>query len=222
MTASLFLSESTFRISAAAQSCHRLIALVAAFLVLVISGYAQPASEAHPGDPQARVIEGVVNTTVFGMGQSIRITGTVKEGAIAFGGDVIIEGVVDGDVAAMSVADVEGRAGQGVVVNLFRRAAILEDESDCLFVFRRWCGKRWLRLCAALAMRYGIPEAEALKMVTSNAAEIARVADRVGSIAVGKDADLVIFNGPWYEPKSRVDLVIGDGRVIYDRAKEAK
>src|SRR5262245_19095087 len=82
--------------------------------------------------------------------------------------------------------------------------------------------QKWLRLCAALAMRYGIPENEALKMVTLNAAEIARVADRVGSIAVGKDADLVIFNGPWYEPKSRVDVVIGDGQVIYDRAKEGK
>jgi imidazolonepropionase-like amidohydrolase len=82
--------------------------------------------------------------------------------------------------------------------------------------------ERWLRLCAALAMRYGIPEDEALKMVTLNAAEIARVADRVGSIAVGKDADLVIVNGPWYEPRSRIDLVIGDGQVIYDRAKEAK
>ena len=42
------------------------------------------------------------------------------------------------------------------------------------------------------------------------------------AIAVGKDADLVIYNGPWYEPKSRVDLVIGDGQVIYDRTKEAK
>jgi imidazolonepropionase-like amidohydrolase len=82
--------------------------------------------------------------------------------------------------------------------------------------------QKWLRLCAALAMRYGIPEEEALKMVTLNAAEIARVADRVGSIAVGKDADVVVFNGPWYEPRSRVDVVIGDGQVIYDRAKEAK
>ena len=82
--------------------------------------------------------------------------------------------------------------------------------------------QKWLRLCAGLAMRYGIPEDEALKMVTRNAAEIARVSDRVGSIAVGKDADLVIYNGPWYEPKSRVDLVIGDGRVIYDRTTEAK
>jgi hypothetical protein len=119
MTASLFLSENTFEISPAAQSCHRLIALVAALLVLVISGHAQPASEAHPGDPQARVIEGVVNTTVFGMGQSIRITGTVKEGAIAFGGDVIIEGAVDGDVAAIggSVIQREGaRIGGDVIV----------------------------------------------------------------------------------------------------------
>ncbi len=82
--------------------------------------------------------------------------------------------------------------------------------------------QKWLRLCAALAMRYGIPEEEALKMVTRNAAEIARVGDRAGSIEVGKDADLVILDGAWYEPKSRVDVVIGDGQVIYERAKEAK
>ena len=80
--------------------------------------------------------------------------------------------------------------------------------------------QKWLRLCAALAMRYGIPEDEALKMVTRNAAEIARVSDRVGTLEVGKDADLVMFDGPWYEPRSRVELVIGDGQVIFERAKE--
>lgn len=77
--------------------------------------------------------------------------------------------------------------------------------------------QKWLRLCAALAMRYGIPEQEALKMVTLNAAEIARVGDRVGSLEVGKDADLVIFDGEWYEPRSLVETVIGNGRVIYQR-----
>ncbi len=82
--------------------------------------------------------------------------------------------------------------------------------------------QKWLRLCAALAMRYGIPDEEALKMVTLNAAEIARVGDRVGSLVVGKDADFVIFDGPWYEPKSRVEVVVGDGRVIYERAKEGE
>jgi imidazolonepropionase-like amidohydrolase len=83
-------------------------------------------------------------------------------------------------------------------------------------------GQKWLRLCAALAMRYGIPEEEALKTVTLNAAEIARVANRVGSIEPGKDGDLVVFDGPWYEPASRIDLVLGEGRVIYDRVQADK
>lgn len=82
--------------------------------------------------------------------------------------------------------------------------------------------QKWLRLCAAMAMRYGIPEEEALKTVTINPAILARVSDRVGSIEVGKDADLVVFNGPWYEPKSRVDLVFGDGELVYDRSTEEK
>lgn len=82
--------------------------------------------------------------------------------------------------------------------------------------------QKWLRLCAALAMRYGLPEAEALKAVTINVAEIQGVADRVGSIQVGKDADFVVMNGPWYEPVTRVDMVFGNGAVIYDRATEER
>jgi imidazolonepropionase-like amidohydrolase len=82
--------------------------------------------------------------------------------------------------------------------------------------------QKWLRLCAGLVMRYGLPEEEALKAITINPAAIARVQDRVGSLEVGKDADLVVIDGPWYEPKSRVDLVVGDGRIIYDRAGEEK
>ena len=79
--------------------------------------------------------------------------------------------------------------------------------------------QKWLRLCAALAMRYGLPEDEALKAITINTAQIARVADRVGSLEVGKDADFVIFNGAWYEPSTRVDMVFGDGQVVYDRSR---
>jgi imidazolonepropionase-like amidohydrolase len=82
--------------------------------------------------------------------------------------------------------------------------------------------QKWLRLCAALAMRYGLPEDEALKAITRNVAEIQGVAARVGSIEVGKDADFVVFSGPWYEPASRVDLVVGDGAVIYDRTAEER
>jgi hypothetical protein len=103
----------------AAPNCKRMLALLAAIFGLLIAAQAQPASNDHPGDSQARVIEGAVNNTVFGMGQSIRITGTVKEGAIAFGGDVIVEGSVEGDVASIggSVIQREGaRIGGDVIV----------------------------------------------------------------------------------------------------------
>src|SRR5947208_12317552 len=95
------------------------VVLLGALPLFLVAIQGQPGNEEHPGDPQARVIEGVVNATVFGMGQSIRITGTVKEGAIAFGGDVIVEGAVNGDVAAIggSVIQREGsRIGGDVIV----------------------------------------------------------------------------------------------------------
>src|SRR5947208_15619539 len=120
MIATQVLHPTTLQIIiAASHHLKRVSALIAALVLLVIAATAQPANEEHPGDPQARVIDGVVNTTVFGLGQSIRITGSVKEGAIAFGGDVIVEGSVDGDVAAIggSVIQREGsRIGADVIV----------------------------------------------------------------------------------------------------------
>jgi hypothetical protein len=118
MTANALSQEN--QISACAtQAFCKAIALVAAILVCMIVVQAQATSDDHPGDPQAKVIDGVVSTTVFGLGQSIRITGSVKDGAIAFGGDVIVEGSVDGDVAAIggSVIQREGsRIGGDVIV----------------------------------------------------------------------------------------------------------
>jgi hypothetical protein len=105
--------------SSAPQAVWKLFIATAAVLILVVAASAQPTPSEHPGDPQARVIDGVSKTTVFGMGQSIRITGTVKEGAIAFGGDVIVEGSVDGDVAAIGGSVVQrenARIGGDVIV----------------------------------------------------------------------------------------------------------
>jgi hypothetical protein len=119
MLASSILTPQQFHFSRSAQSFQRGLTFAAALWLTIVVAHAQPAKDAHPGDPQARVIEGVSNTTVFGMGQSIRITGAVKEGAIAFGGDVIVEGSVDGDVAAIggSVIQREGaRIGGDVIV----------------------------------------------------------------------------------------------------------
>ncbi len=82
--------------------------------------------------------------------------------------------------------------------------------------------EKWLRLCAILSMRYGLSEEGALKAITINPAELAMISDRVGSIEKGKDADLVVLNGPWQELQSRVDLVYVDGVLAYDRARDEK
>jgi imidazolonepropionase-like amidohydrolase len=72
-----------------------------------------------------------------------------------------------------------------------------------------------LRLEAALAVKEGLPAAVALRAITLSAAEIIGVADRIGSIAPGKDADLVIFSGDPFAIASRVENVIINGRSIY-------
>ncbi len=80
--------------------------------------------------------------------------------------------------------------------------------------------QKLLRLNAGLAIRYGLPEDYALRTVTMNPAISSRIDDRVGSIEVGKDADLVVLDGTWYEPSTRVDIVFVDGVRAFDRANE--
>src|SRR2546430_2374713 len=118
MIVSQFSPETTFP-AGAAPLIRKAFVIMGLLIACIVAAQANPAIEGPPGDSQARVIDGVSNSTVFGLGQSIRITGTVKEGAIAFGGDVIVEGAVDGDVAAIggSVIQREGaRIGGDVIV----------------------------------------------------------------------------------------------------------
>lgn len=76
------------------------------------------------------------------------------------------------------------------------------------------------RYNGALAIRYGMAEGDALRALTINAARIAQVDDRVGSLEAGKDGDFVLIDGPWYELTSRVQRVYVDGRLAYDRAAD--
>ncbi|MEZ4456109.1 MAG: amidohydrolase [Gemmatimonadales bacterium] len=71
---------------------------------------------------------------------------------------------------------------------------------------------------AAKAMKYGgTSEEEALRMITLNAALQLGIDKSVGSIDVGKDADLAIFNGHPFAPATRVEMTLIDGRKFFDR-----
>ncbi|MCL7451471.1 MAG: amidohydrolase [Anaerolineae bacterium] len=79
---------------------------------------------------------------------------------------------------------------------------------------------KYLTINAALAVREGLPEDEALKAITIHPAEIIGVEDRIGSLEAGKDADVVVFSGHPLDYRTVADLVLIDGQVVYQRATE--
>ena len=67
---------------------------------------------------------------------------------------------------------------------------------------------------AAVATAYGLAREDALAAITIDAARILGIGDRVGSLEVGKDADLVMFDGDPLETVTHVCGVVVDGRVV--------
>ncbi|MDP4092472.1 MAG: amidohydrolase [Bacillota bacterium] len=101
----------------------------------------------------------------------------------------------------------------GILSNMGIKVAIMTDH-PCIPI-------QYLSLCAALSMKEGMNEEDALKAITINAAELTGISDRVGSIEVGKDADLVIFDGHPFELRTNVVTTIINGNIVYEREKNA-
>jgi len=72
-----------------------------------------------------------------------------------------------------------------------------------------------LPLAAGVAVREGLSEDEALRAITINPAEVCGVEDRVGSLAPGKDADVVIWDGHPFDTRARVLYTIINGEIVY-------
>jgi imidazolonepropionase-like amidohydrolase len=97
----------------------------------------------------------------------------------------------------------------GILSKLGIKVAIMTDH-PCV-------PEQYLCLCAAIAAREGMDEKEAMKAITINAAEIIGINDRVGSIEIGKDADIVIYDGHPFELKTQVQKTIINGNVVYEK-----
>lgn len=74
---------------------------------------------------------------------------------------------------------------------------------------------QFLPICAGLAVKAGMPKEEGLRSITINAARICGVHERVGSLAIGKDGDVVIFNGSPMEVFTRALCTIIEGKIVY-------
>lgn len=74
--------------------------------------------------------------------------------------------------------------------------------------------QEYLPICAGMAVKAGMDPFKALQAITINPAKHAGIADRVGSLEVGKDADVVITDGCPFEVSTAVECVLIDGKVV--------
>jgi len=77
-----------------------------------------------------------------------------------------------------------------------------------------------LNMEAAFAVRGGMTNDEALRTITIDAARVLGIDDRVGSLEVGKDADLIVCDGDILHYMTQVHYTVVNGRVAYDKSKE--
>jgi imidazolonepropionase-like amidohydrolase len=74
-----------------------------------------------------------------------------------------------------------------------------------------------LPICAGIAVKHGMREDKALESITINPAKVLGISDRVGSIEIGKDADIVIWDNNPLEIQSNVLYTIIDGKIVYKK-----
>ncbi len=75
----------------------------------------------------------------------------------------------------------------------------------------------YIIVTAALAVREGLDEDTAWRALTINPAKHMGVDDRVGSLESGKDADVVLWSGNPFDYRSKVEMTIIDGNIVYQR-----
>lgn len=76
---------------------------------------------------------------------------------------------------------------------------------------------QYLPIMAGLSAKAGMDRFEALKTITINPAEILGIEDRVGTIEVGKDADLVLMSGHPFELDAKVEITFVEGEIAYKK-----
>lgn len=117
--------------------------------------------------------------------------------------------IVGPDMASRNKIEVQNMAFKtvGILNRKGIRTAVTTDHPVSMIQF--------LPICAGLAVKSGLPAQEGLRSITINAAQICGVADRVGSLEVGKDGDVVIFDGSPLEVFTRALCTIIEGKIVY-------
>ncbi len=123
--------------------------------------------------------------------------------------------IVGPDLASRSKIEVQNMAFKtvGVLNHAGVMTAVTTDHPVSLI--------QSLPLCAGMAVKAGLALEEAYRSITIYPAKICGVADRVGSLEAGKDADIAIFTANPMEVFTETLYTIIDGQIVYERDKDA-
>ena len=137
-------------------------------------------------------------------------------------GHLIAEEIAESGFPAIVGPSMAARSKKEVSQSDFKTAGILNKAGVliALTTDHPVCRLQYLPLCAALAVKEGMPEADALRAISIDAARICRVDHRLGSLATGKDADIVLWDGHPLDVRSSVVTVLIDGKVVWEKNKE--
>lgn len=168
-----------------------------------------------------------------GKSRTFVATGTAREvdAALRLRADAALNPTVIGgmDVASRAKAAAENAAA--VILPPLRPAMTPVEKRDLASLFAAGLPIAFssgapaarasvLRVSAASAVRAGVDAARVERALTVDAAKILGVDDRVGTLEAGKDGDFVVLSGPLSDPRSRLLLVVVDGRTAFRAPKE--
>lgn len=134
-------------------------------------------------------------------------------------GHLIPDQIADAGFPAIVGPSLASRSKNEVCHSDFKTAGILHRAGVLVAITTDHPVSRiqYLPLCAALAAKEGLGKYEALKAITINAARICRVDHRLGTLEVGKDADIAIYDGSPLEIDSCAVATIINGCVVWQK-----
>jgi imidazolonepropionase-like amidohydrolase len=147
-----------------------------------------------------------------------------------FGFDVVLHHVSDAWMvadeiaaanAACSIILVDSPGGKLEAANVSWKSAVELERRGVLVAFHTddaITDSRWFLRSAGFAVRAGMSRKGALEALTINGAKMLRVADRVGTLEVGKDADFIALSGDPLSVYTRVEQTWIDGAKVFDRS----
>jgi imidazolonepropionase-like amidohydrolase len=118
--------------------------------------------------------------------------------------------LVDSPGGKLEALNLDMKSG-GILEKAGVRTCIHSDDwiNDCRHFLRS----------GALAVRFGMSEAGALRALTIEGAKMMDLGERVGSLEVGKDADFVVLSGPPFSTYSKVEQTWVEGAKVFDLSK---